>query len=98
MSDINNQYTLKIDNLSTHYGRIPMLMDVSLQIEKGKVACVLGANGAGKTTLAKAIMGMVSADTGHMYLNGENIDSYPTHKRVEKGIQIAAAAFGTCKK
>ncbi len=98
MSDINNQYTLKIDNLSTHYGRIPMLMDVSLQIEKGKVACVLGANGAGKTTLAKAIMGMVSADTGHMYLNGENIDSYPTHKRVEKGIQIAAAAFGTLQK
>lgn len=95
---MSKEYTLEIDNLSTHYGRIPMLMNVSLKIEKGKVNCVLGANGAGKTTLAKAIMGMVPDDTGKMYLEGEDISSTPSHKRVEKGIAIAAAAFGTLQK
>lgn len=92
------QKVLELENISTRYGRIPMLMNVSLEIEKGRIACVLGANGAGKTTLLKAILGMVKADTGSMKLNGENLDSLPTHKRVEKGIAIAAAAAGSLHK
>ncbi|MEL7563636.1 MAG: ABC transporter ATP-binding protein [Dehalobacterium sp.] len=92
------QKTLKVENISTRYGRIPMLMDVSLEIEKGQIACVLGANGAGKTTLLKAILGMVKADTGSITLNGENIDALPTHKRVEKGIAVAASAAGSLHK
>ncbi len=93
-----SEYTLDMKGVNTHYGRIPMLLDVSLNIEKGEVACVLGANGAGKTTLLKAIMGMVKADDGQILLNGEDITSWPTHKRVEKGIAIAAAAAGTLQK
>jgi ABC-type sugar transport system ATPase subunit len=92
------QKTLEISNISTRYGQIPMLMNVSLEIRKGHIACVLGANGAGKTTLLKAILGMVKADTGSIKLNGESIDHLPTHKRVEKGIAMAAAAFGTLHK
>ncbi|MGI6686074.1 MAG: ABC transporter ATP-binding protein [Bacillota bacterium] len=92
------QKTLEVSNISTRYGQIPMLMNVSLEIRKGQIACVLGANGAGKTTLLKAILGMVKADTGSIKLNGENIDHQPTHKRVEKGIAIAAAAFGSLHK
>jgi len=90
--------TLEIENLSTHYGRIPMLMNVSLHIEQGQIACVLGANGAGKSTLLKAIVGMIKADSGHIKLNGENIDALPSSKRVEKGIAIAAAGAGSLQK
>jgi len=90
--------TLEVTKISTRYGQIPMLMDVSLEIRKGQIACVLGANGAGKTTLLKAILGMVKADTGNIKLNEESIDHLPTHKRVEKGIAMAAAAFGTLHK
>lgn len=90
--------TLAIENVSTHYGRIPMLMNVSLHIEQGQIACVLGANGAGKTTLLRAILGMVAADTGSIKLNDQAIDHWPTHKRVEKGIAIAAAAAGSLHK
>jgi len=92
------QKTLTLENISTRYGRIPMLMDVSLEIEKGQIACVLGANGAGKTTLLKAILGMVKADTGSITLNGASIDAMPTHKRVEKGIAVAASAAGSLHK
>lgn len=92
------QETLNVENVSTRYGRIPMLMNVSLTIEKGEIACVLGANGAGKTTLLRAILGMVKADTGSISLNGENINVLPTHKRVEKGIAIAASAAGSLQK
>jgi branched-chain amino acid transport system ATP-binding protein len=90
--------TLEIDGLDTSYGRIPMLRGVSLNVPGGQVCCVLGANGAGKTTLAKAILNIVKADNGTMKLEGECMDSWPTHKRVKSGIAISAAAVGTFHK
>jgi len=89
---------LEIRGLYTSYGRIPMLMNVNLDIDEGEVCCVLGANGAGKTTLVKAILNMVKADQGAMKLAGENIDSWPTHQRVKNGIALSAAAVGTFHK
>jgi branched-chain amino acid transport system ATP-binding protein len=89
---------LEISGLDTSYDRIPMLRDVSLNVTSGQVCCVLGANGAGKTTLVKAILNMVKADKGTMKLEGENMDSWPTHKRVKSGIAISAAAVGTFHK
>ncbi|MDR3280473.1 MAG: ATP-binding cassette domain-containing protein, partial [Synergistaceae bacterium] len=91
----NGPNVLEIDRLDTSYGRIPMLRGVSLSIPKGQVCCVLGANGAGKTTLVKAILNMAAADKGSMKLDDKNIDSWPTHRRVEAGISVAAAAVGT---
>ncbi|MDR0617144.1 MAG: ABC transporter ATP-binding protein [Synergistaceae bacterium] len=90
--------TLEISGLDTSYGRIPMLRGVSLNVPSGQVCCVLGANGAGKTTLVKAILNMVKADRGSMKLEGKNMDSWPTHKRVKSGIAISAAAVGTFHK
>ncbi|MDR2529379.1 MAG: ABC transporter ATP-binding protein [Synergistaceae bacterium] len=89
---------LEISGLNTSYGRIPMLRDVGLVIPKGQVCCVLGANGAGKTTLVKAILNMIKADKGAMSLDGEKIDAWPTHKRVERGIALSASAVGTFHK
>ncbi len=96
MSD--NERLLKIDGLCTSYGRIPMLLDVSLEFHDKNVCCVLGANGAGKSTLVKAILGMVKADKGSIFFRGEDITSLPTHKRIERGIQVASAATGTFAK
>jgi branched-chain amino acid transport system ATP-binding protein len=90
--------TLEISGLDTSYGRIPMLRGISLNVPSGQVCCVLGANGAGKTTLVKAILNMVKADRGSMKLEGKNMDSWPTHKRVKSGIAISAAAVGTFHK
>lgn len=89
---------LEVQNVNTSYGRIPMLLDVSLKINKGQVVCVLGANGAGKSTLLKTILGMVKADTGSIMFRGQEIANKPTHKIVESGISIAAAGVGTFPK
>lgn len=89
---------LEIRGLCTSYGRIPMLMDIDLDIAEGEVCCVLGANGAGKTTLVKAILNMVRADKGTMTLAGQNIDSWPTHQRIKNGVALSAAAVGTFHK
>jgi branched-chain amino acid transport system ATP-binding protein len=89
---------LEIDELDTSYGHIPILRNVSMNVPRGHVCCVLGANGAGKTTLVKAILNMVRADRGKMRLNSEPMDSWPTHRRIEAGIAVSAAAVGTFHK
>ncbi len=89
---------LEMKGVNTFYGRIPMLMDVSIKINQGEVVCVLGANGAGKTTLLKTILGMVKAESGSIVFDGKDMTNQPTHKIVEAGVSIAAAGVGTFPK
>jgi branched-chain amino acid transport system ATP-binding protein len=55
---------LVIERLSTHYGAIEALNDVSLTVPAGSVTAVIGANGAGKSTLLRTLSGMVPAKNG----------------------------------
>ena len=64
---------LRIEGLTTSYGPVRALKDVSFTAERGKVTAVLGANGAGKTTLLRTISGLVRPDSGSVHL-GEHED------------------------
>jgi len=63
---------LKIDNLHAYYGSIEALKGISLEVEEGKICCIIGANGAGKTTLLKAISGVVNK-TGTIVFKGKDL-------------------------
>src|SRR5487761_1693248 len=60
--------------------------DVSLRISQGEVVGLLGPNGAGKTTTFYIIVGLASADTGEVLLNGIDISSFPMYLRARNGI------------
>ena len=79
---------LSMENITTVYGRNEMLCNVSLNIEMGKITCLLGSNGAGKSTLIKAILGLVKVTKGKITFEGSDITGQKTHKIVEKGISI----------
>jgi ABC-2 type transport system ATP-binding protein len=64
---------LKVRNLAKSFGRKPVFEDLSLTLEKGKVYGLLGRNGEGKTTLIRIIMGVIPADRGEMFYDGEII-------------------------
>ena len=53
---------LKVKNIETLYGLIMAIRGVSLEVQEGQIAAILGANGAGKTTILKTIMGLQVAD------------------------------------
>jgi|YelNatPaOPRAMG01_1025707.scaffolds.fasta_scaffold24056_2 branched-chain amino acid transport system ATP-binding protein len=80
---------LEMKNVTTVYGNLKMLVDVSLEIEKGKCTSLLGSNGAGKSTLIKAILGLVKVINGNIVFEGKDITKLKTYERIALGISIA---------
>lgn len=65
---------LKVSGLTVHYQDSPVLWDIDLEIPKGKFVAIVGPNGAGKSTLLKAILGLVPAVSGSIWIHGHSID------------------------
>lgn len=64
---------LEVDKINTYYGISHILFDVTIRVEKGEVACVIGRNGVGKTTLIRSIMGLTVPKSGSIRFNGQEI-------------------------
>jgi branched-chain amino acid transport system ATP-binding protein len=79
---------LRLSDISTEYDRVPMLRDVSLSIEKGKLICLLGSNGAGKSTAVKTIIGLVRPIQGEIHFEGRLIAHLKTNQIIELGISV----------
>src|SRR2546423_14093690 len=63
---------LELENVTARYGPIQALHGVSLGVEEGEIAAVLGANGAGKTTTLRAVSGSVRRD-GELRFAGKRL-------------------------
>ena len=77
---------LQIQNLNTFYGEIHVLKNVSLHIDEGEIVTLIGANGAGKTTLLNTISGIVSAASGSIEYNQEEVTRMSPDGIVKAGI------------
>ncbi len=63
-----------------------VIRDVSLELERGKVLCLLGRNGAGKTSLLKTIMGLMPFRSGEILLNGIELTAMKAHRIPANGV------------
>ena len=77
---------LTVDRLSSRYGRIQALREVSLEVRQGELVALVGGNGAGKTTLLKAISGVQPTSGGTIAFKGTDITRARPHVRVAAGI------------
>ncbi|MDH3232132.1 MAG: ABC transporter ATP-binding protein [Alphaproteobacteria bacterium] len=77
---------LKVSGLSASYGAIRALENVSIEVEEGQVACLLGANGAGKTTVLNCISGVVQPTGGTIEFVGNDITGAAADVVVAKGV------------
>jgi sulfate-transporting ATPase len=77
--------TLEVENLSVRYGGVRAVTDVSLTVRPGEVVGLIGPNGAGKTSLIDAVTGFTRG-AGRVNLNGEEILSWPVHRRTRAGL------------
>jgi len=78
--------TLSVKGLSKSFGEKRAVDDVSLEVEGGEVVGLLGPNGAGKTTAFYLITGLVKPTGGSVYLDGEDLTTYPMYMRARRGI------------
>ncbi len=78
--------TLSAQHLAKAYRGRPVVTDVSIEVNTGQVVGLLGPNGAGKTTCFYMIAGLVPADKGRVFLDGEDISDLAMHGRARKGL------------
>jgi branched-chain amino acid transport system ATP-binding protein len=77
---------LEIENIKVRYSGMPVLQGVSLNVNSGETACVVGSNGAGKSTLLRAVMGTQPAFEGRILFKGREIQKLRTEAIVRMGI------------
>ena len=77
---------LELEKVSSGYGKVQILWDVSFQIKEKEIVSIIGPNGAGKTTLVKTIMGLLPAKSGTVQFKGEAIQKLPPYEIVKKGL------------
>jgi len=77
---------LKLEGISASYGAVQALEDISLEVEAGKLICLLGANGAGKSTTLNCISGVVPIRSGSITFEGDRIDGLSIEATVKHGI------------
>jgi len=77
---------LSVRSLNTYYGRAHILGDVSLDVDTGEVAVLLGRNGAGKSTTLKSIVGWVRPRSGEIVFDDRRIDRLPTWRIARAGL------------
>jgi len=86
--DGDRRPVLELAGVSTHYGLVSVLRDVSVQIFPGEIVCLLGGNASGKTTTLKTILGMVVPSEGDVRLDGQVVSGLPITEVVSRGISM----------
>jgi branched-chain amino acid transport system ATP-binding protein len=86
MSTNGNNTVLEVKNVSSGYGEVQTLWDVSIKLERGKLTSLVGANGVGKTTLMRTIMGLLKPSNGSIIFNGTNVSKMSAHAKAAQGL------------
>ena len=79
---------LQMVDISKSFPGVKALDKVSLNVQKGTVHALMGENGAGKSTLMKCLFGIYSKDSGHIYLEGKEINFKSSREALDNGVAM----------
>ena len=79
---------LRLDEVTTYYGEMRILEDVSLEVGEGELVCLLGGNASGKSTTLKTVLGLVRPRSGRVEFLGEDVTEQSTSRRIALGMAI----------
>jgi ABC-2 type transport system ATP-binding protein len=77
---------LRVDNVTRHFGTLPAVDGLTLEVHAGEILGFLGPNGAGKTTTLRICSGLVRADAGDVFVSGKSISREPLEARARFGL------------
>jgi len=79
---------LRLEGVTTYYGEIRILENVSIEVAPGEVVCLLGGNASGKSTTLKTTLGLVKPRSGRVAFEGEDVTDQPPSYRIQRGMAI----------
>ena len=79
---------LEINDIASGYGEVQILWASSLNLEKGKLTCLVGGNGVGKTTLLRTVMGLIRPWRGTIFFEGQDVSRAPAYTKAEMGLVL----------
>ncbi len=85
---------LEVNDIHTYYGNIHALKGISISVDEGEIVTLIGGNGAGKTTTLRTISGLHKPKQGQVFLDGEEISTYPAHEIVRKRVAMVPEGRG----
>jgi branched-chain amino acid transport system ATP-binding protein len=77
---------LRLENVTVLIGGVYAVRNVSLNVNEGETACIVGRNGAGKTTLIKSILGLIPIASGKIVFRGRDVTKLPVPERIKLGM------------
>src|SRR5574344_2132232 len=89
---------LRTENLVKRYGKRTVVNHVSINVKQGEIVGLLGPNGAGKTTTFYMTTGLIVPNEGRIFLNDQDITSYPVYRRAQIGIGYLAQEASVFRK
>ncbi|MDR0371085.1 MAG: LPS export ABC transporter ATP-binding protein [Prevotellaceae bacterium] len=95
---INENMVLRTEHLYKKYGKRTVVSDVSIDVMQGEIVGLLGPNGAGKTTTFYMTTGLVTPNSGKIFLNDKDITGYPVYRRAQNGVGYLAQEASVFRK
>jgi len=89
---------LRAEKLDKIYRGRSVVKNISLEVNQGEIVGLLGPNGAGKTTSFYMIVGLIKPNGGRIFLNDQDITTYPMYKRAQNGIGYLAQEASVFRK
>ncbi|MGP9498426.1 ABC transporter ATP-binding protein [Halomonas sp. AOP43-D1-4] len=77
---------IEVQQVNKAFGGLQVINNCSIRVEKGSITGMIGPNGAGKSTLFNLIAGSLTPDSGHVFLDGDDITALSANQRFHKGL------------
>jgi len=79
---------LEVRNITSGYGEVQILWDLSLSLEEGKLTSLVGGNGVGKTTALRTVMGLLRPWSGSVWFQGKDVSRLPAFAKADMGMVL----------
>lgn len=79
---------VEVKNLRVNYGFVQAIRGINFSVAPGEAVGLIGSNGAGKSTFLKALMGLLSPQSGEIFFNSQSLLGTPAHQRLLKGMAL----------